>query len=61
MISKDKSDIQAMEKAARDPNQVLVSDWTHFKSWNYMEAEEASKFTILYVSTNPSLHGWSAN
>lgn len=36
-----------MEKAARDPNQVLVSDWTHFKSWNYMEAEETSKFTIL--------------
>jgi hypothetical protein len=38
-----------MEKASRDPKQVLVSDWTEFKSWNYMEAEEASKFTILYA------------
>ncbi|CEO58348.1 Putative Gip1 [Penicillium brasilianum] len=51
LISKDKSDIQAMEKASRDPKQVLVSDWTEFKSWNYMEAEEASKFTIFCVDS----------
>lgn len=36
-----------MAKAASDPNPVLVSDWTHFKSWSYMEAEEASGFAIL--------------
>ncbi|KAF3403687.1 Laccase abr2 [Penicillium rolfsii] len=51
LISKDKSDIQAMEKASSNPKQVLVSDWTHFKSWNYMEAEEASKFTIFCVDS----------
>jgi hypothetical protein len=50
-----------MEKASSNPKQVLVSDWTHFKSWNYMEAEEASKFTILYVLTKLSLHGLGAN
>jgi hypothetical protein len=38
-----------MTKAAINPNPVLVSDWTHVKSWNYMEAEEASGYTILYL------------
>jgi hypothetical protein len=47
LISKDKSHIQAMKKAANNPIPVLVSDWTHVKSWNYMEAEEASGYTIL--------------
>lgn len=61
MISKDKSDIQAMERASSNPNQVLVSDWTHFKSWNYMEAEEASKFTILYVLVILTLHKLGTN
>ncbi|KAJ5343154.1 uncharacterized protein N7506_002978 [Penicillium brevicompactum] len=40
-----------MAKAASDPNPVLVSDWTHFKSWNYMEAEEASGFAIFCVDS----------
>jgi hypothetical protein len=41
-----------MAKAASNPNPVLVSDWTHVKSWNYMEAEEASGYTILYLLPN---------
>jgi hypothetical protein len=50
-----------MAKVSSNPNQVLVSDWTHFKSWNYMEAEEASKFTILYVLSKLSLHELGTN
>jgi hypothetical protein len=41
-----------MAKAVSNPNPVLVSDWTHVKSWNYMEAEEASGYTILYLLPN---------
>ncbi|KAJ5996955.1 hypothetical protein N7522_008615 [Penicillium canescens] len=51
LISNDKSHIQAMAKAASNPNPVLVSDWTHVKSWNYMEAEEASGYTIFCVDS----------
>lgn len=42
-----------MNNAARDPNVLLVSDWTRFKSWEYMAAQEASRLSILCVSHPP--------
>ena len=47
MISNDPKDIEAMKRAVMNPELVLVSDWTKYKSWEYMEAEEAAAFTIL--------------
>jgi hypothetical protein len=36
-----------MDRAVADPKIVMVSDWTRFKSWEYMEAEESSGMAIL--------------
>lgn len=37
-----------MKKAVANPHVVVVSDWTRFKSWEYMKAQEDSGYTILY-------------
>ncbi|KAF4975328.1 hypothetical protein FZEAL_7861 [Fusarium zealandicum] len=47
LISKDDADIEAMRKAVIDPKIAMVSDWTRFMSWEYMEAEESSGMAIF--------------
>ncbi|KAB5536176.1 multicopper oxidase-domain-containing protein [Coniochaeta sp. 2T2.1] len=46
-ISDSQSDIDAMARAVVDPKIVMVSDWTQFKSWEYMKAEDASGMAIF--------------
>ena len=36
-----------MKKAAADPNQMLISDWDHFASWDYLDAEQKTSLSIL--------------
>lgn len=36
-----------MQMAVANPQVIVVSDWTQFKSWEYMDAQEASGYTIL--------------
>ncbi|KAF5007923.1 hypothetical protein FDECE_5839 [Fusarium decemcellulare] len=47
LISKEPDNIRAMRRAAGDPNIIMVSDWTRFMSWEYMEAEESSGMAIF--------------
>lgn len=47
LISDSGIDVKAMRKAAADPNIMLISDWSQFKSWEYIGAEAASGFAIL--------------
>lgn len=47
LISDNEADIAAMAHAAAKPNLMTISDWSQFKSWEYMEAEEESSLTIL--------------
>lgn len=49
LITEDPAEIQKIEMATRKPKLMLVSDWTRFKSWEYMDAEEKSALTILCV------------
>lgn len=49
IISKTETDIETMKAAAADPILMLVSDWTQFKSWEYMAAEENANFAVLLV------------
>lgn len=49
LISNNEEDIEAMKTAAHDPSLMLVSDWTSFKSWEYLAAMEESKLSILLV------------
>lgn len=36
-----------MRKAALDPSLLLVSDWSQFKSWEYMNAMDESRLSML--------------
>lgn len=47
LITEDPAEIEQIKMATRNPELMLVSDWTRFKSWEYMEAEEKSALTIL--------------
>ena len=38
-----------MEKAAQNPKILTVSDWSNFKSWEYMAAQDASDLSLLWV------------
>ncbi|RJE19619.1 hypothetical protein PHISCL_08037 [Aspergillus sclerotialis] len=51
LISEDKAEQHEMERAAASPSLIMVSDWTQFKSWEYMNAEEASGYTIFCVDS----------
>jgi hypothetical protein len=48
LISNNTDDIVAMRRAANDPNLVIMSDWNHVSSQEYLEAEEVSGLDILY-------------
>lgn len=50
LISNNPKDIENMKRAVANPHVVVVSDWTRFKSWEYMKAQEDSGYTILYGS-----------
>lgn len=49
MISDDPNGVAAIEKAIKKPELVMVSDWSQFRSWEYMEAQEQSNLNLLYV------------
>ncbi|KAK2616916.1 Glc7p regulatory subunit [Conoideocrella luteorostrata] len=51
LISNDSADIAAIKRAVMDPKLMLVSDWSRFKSWEYMEAEESSGLAIFCVDS----------
>ena len=38
-----------MEKAAKNPKILTISDWSNFKSWEYIAAQNASALSILYA------------
>jgi hypothetical protein len=43
-----------MKDAASKPNIAVITDWTRWKSWEYMAVQEESKLSILYVMFPPS-------
>jgi L-serine deaminase len=47
MISDDPSDIEAMTKAAHDAQLVMMSDWDHLPSDEYMDALRKTGYDIL--------------
>lgn len=47
MISDDPADIEAMTKAAHDAQLVVMSDWSHFPSNEYMNALKETGYDIL--------------
>ncbi|KAL1953848.1 hypothetical protein VTO42DRAFT_2108 [Malbranchea cinnamomea] len=51
LISNDETDIASMQKAVADPKVIVISDWTQFKSWEYMEAQANSGYTIFCVDS----------
>ncbi|KAK5988365.1 Multicopper oxidase GIP1 [Cladobotryum mycophilum] len=51
LISNDSADTAAMGHAVQDPKLLLISDWSRFKSWEYMEAEDSSGMTIFCVDS----------
>ncbi|OAL71576.1 hypothetical protein A7D00_4481 [Trichophyton violaceum] len=51
LISSNPKDIDGMKKAVANPHVVVVSDWTRFKSWEYMKAQEDSGYTIFCVDS----------
>ncbi|EFQ96764.1 laccase-1 [Nannizzia gypsea CBS 118893] len=51
LISNKSKDIENMRKAVANPHVVVVSDWTRFKSWEYMKAQEDSGYTIFCVDS----------
>ncbi|KAH8695156.1 conidial pigment biosynthesis oxidase Arb2/brown2 [Talaromyces proteolyticus] len=51
LISSDEKEIQAMRKAALDPSLMLVSDWSQFKSWEYMNAMDESRLSMFCVDS----------
>lgn len=53
MISNETDDINAMKQAERHTIPVILSDWDHLTSVEYMEAMEATGYDILYVPPCP--------
>ncbi|KAM5448440.1 Glc7p regulatory subunit [Microsporum canis] len=51
LITTDPKDIASMQRAVANPHVVVVSDWTRFKSWEYMKAQENSGYTIFCVDS----------
>ncbi|KAH8199586.1 hypothetical protein TruAng_006236 [Truncatella angustata] len=51
LISSDKKELIAIEKAARDPELLTVSDWSNFTSWEYMNGMVASGLDIFCVDS----------
>lgn len=49
MISDNPVDIAAIKKATEKPELVVISDWSQFKSWEYLEAEDAANINLLYA------------
>ena len=49
LISENGDEIRAMEKAARNPKSLPVSDWSNFRSWEYIAAQDQSDLSILYA------------
>lgn len=47
LISNDTEDLKAIQRAIQTPEVVVVSDWSHFRSWEYFEAEEAANLNLL--------------
>jgi hypothetical protein len=47
MISNDPADIEAMTKAAHDAQLVIMSDWDHLPSNQYMDALRETGYDIL--------------
>ncbi len=47
LISASDSDIQAMDKAADDPEIVIISDWDRYNTAEYMDAQVKSGLQIL--------------
>ena len=47
MISNDPDDLEAMKKAERDTIPVVLSDWDHLTSEEYMNAMEETGYDIL--------------
>ena len=48
MVSEDPVDIAAIQKATEKPEFVVISDWSQFKSWEYLEAEDDANINLLY-------------
>lgn len=49
MISDDPVDIKAMTKAAQDPQLIILSDWDHLPSDEYMKVMAETGYDILLV------------
>ena len=47
LIANDSKDLAAMQKAEASAKPVLVSDWTHLTSEEFIAAEEATGYDIL--------------
>lgn len=51
LISDDPEDIAIIEKAARDPVTMLISDWSYCNSTDYGQTLEKSQFLIFCVDS----------
>ncbi|KAE8326988.1 conidial pigment biosynthesis oxidase Arb2/brown2 [Aspergillus sergii] len=51
LITNDTDDIKGIEQAVANPELVVVSDWSQFKSWDYIEAEKAANLNLFCVDS----------
>ncbi|KAL6854709.1 hypothetical protein ACO1O0_005834 [Amphichorda felina] len=46
-----KSEIRAIEAAANDPKLLVLSEWTNYTSWDYVEAQRQSELDIFCMDS----------
>jgi hypothetical protein len=47
LISNNHDDIQAMRKAEKDPQLVMLSDWDHLTAAEYQQVQQDTRVNIL--------------
>lgn len=55
MITTDATELSAIRKAVQNAELIVVSDWSQYTSFEYMDAMKQTGYDILYVSFTPCL------
>lgn len=48
MITSDAAELQAIRQAVHDAELIVVSDWSQYTSFEYMDAMKQTGYDILY-------------
>ncbi|KAL1974849.1 hypothetical protein VTN31DRAFT_5053 [Thermomyces dupontii] len=51
LITSDRRELRAIERAVRNPEPIMLSDWTNFTSFEYMNALEETGYDIFCVDS----------